>query len=45
MSSKTAQLANSNEELNENGKNASDTVEITSVRMSNVESVQNIHTL
>ena len=44
MSSETVQLANSNEELNENGKNASDTVEITSARMGNVENVQNDHT-
>ena len=39
MSSETVQLASSNEELNENGKNASDTVEITSARMGNVENV------
>ena len=44
MSSETVQLANSNEELNENGKNASDTVEITSARMGNVENVENDHT-
>ena len=44
VSSETVQHANSNEELNENGKNASDTVEITSACMGNVENVQNDHT-
>ena len=44
MSNETVQLVNSNEELNENGKNASDTVEITSECMGYVENVQNDHT-
>ena len=44
VSSEAVQLTNSNEEFNENGKNASDTVEITSASMGNVQNVQNDHT-
>ena len=44
MSSEAVQLTNSKEEFNENGKNANDTVEITSASMGNVENVQNDHT-
>ena len=44
VSSETVQLASSNEKLNENCKNVSDTVKITNACMGNVENFQNDHT-